>query len=393
MRNLHLIILIGTLLLNSCSNSENRSLSTTVVNGKSIPLIKFNEIQDTITLNLSQLFDDVSFIKLETTEDNKISKGKWSIGDKYIVGFVRQSGIFQFTSDGKYIRKLANYGKGPQEIYYPIWTISKDESHIYIYDLLKPKNFLCFDLNSGLFDKEIPIPLEGLLKNIYFVNDSILICAPVIGTGNPAGEYYLFWQKLTGELIDGVLARTSSKPIVPIENLLYPVGDNFHYRPINSDTIFQVNGYKIEPSLILDANNTLINPENEIGKTNTSIFIETSNFIIIQTDKITSKEVIAENTIGYQGSKKYFYVDKLHKKTYLISKFYNDLLGLQQNPISFEDQISRTKYISIEAISLQKRISDIKNDANVKIKDLNTILKLEDGLTENDNPVLIIGTL
>lgn len=136
MRNLHLTILIGTLLLNSCSNSKTGSLSTTVVNGKSVPLLKFSEIRDTITLTLSQLFDDVSFIKLETTEDNKITRGKWSIGDKYIVGFVRQSGLFQFTSDGKFIRKLANYGKGPQEIYYPIWTISKDESHIYIYDLL-----------------------------------------------------------------------------------------------------------------------------------------------------------------------------------------------------------------------------------------------------------------
>lgn len=393
MRNLHLTILIGTLLLNSCSNSKTGSLSTTVVNGKSVPLLKFSEIRDTITLTLSQLFDDVSFIKLETTEDNKITRGKWSIGDKYIVGFVRQSGLFQFTSDGKFIRKLANYGKGPQEIYYPIWTISKDESHIYIYDLLKPKNFLCFDLNSGLFDKEIPIPLEGLLKNIYFINDSVLICAPIIGTGNPAGNYYLFWQKLSGELIEGVPARTSSKPIVPSENLLYPVGDNFHYRPIYSDTIFQVNGYQIEPYIVLDADNTRINPENEIGKTNSTIFIETTNFIIIQTDKITSKEVIGENTIGYQGSKKYFYVDKLHNRPYVISKFNNDLLGQQQDPISFEDQSSNTKYISIEAISLLKRISAIRRDPSIKIKDRNTILNLEDGLTENDNPVLIIGTL
>ena len=364
----------------------------TQINGKSVPFIRFSEISDTITLNLSQLFDNVSFIKLETTDDNKLTGGKWSIGEKYIVGYVRRTGFFQFSSGGKFIRKLANYGKGPQEVYYPNWTISKDESQIIIYDLLKPKNFLRFDLNSGVLVKEIPIPLEGQLKNISFANDFVLICAPIIGAGTPAGNYYLFWQNLSGKLINRVVARTDSKPIVPVENLLYLVGDQFHYRPINSDTIFHVKGYQIEPIIVLDADNSSISTSDEIGKTKINISIETSDFLIIQTDKVISKDVIGVNTIGYTGTKKNFYFDKLQKKAFIISKFTNDFTGQELDPSFFEDQSGNIKYISVETISLLKRIKALKSEPQIKIKDRKLIIDLGEGMTENDNPVLITGT-
>lgn len=392
MRNLPQVILIGSLLLNACSSNRDATVSVTQINGKTVPFIQFSKITDTITLNLSQLFKNVSFIKLETTVDNKLAGGKWSIGEKYIVGYVRRTGFFQFSSKGKFIRKLANYGKGPQEVYYPNWTVSKDESQVIIYDLLKPKNFLCFDLNSGLLGKDIPIALEGQLKNISFANDSVLICAPIIGTGTPAGNNYLFYQNLSGQLINTVVARTESKPIVPVENLLYLAGDQFHYRPINSDTIFKVNGYQIEPVIVFDADNSSISTPDEIGRTNINISIETSDFFIIQTDKIISKDVIGENTIGYTGTKKNFYFDKLRNRAYLVSSFTNDFTGQKLEPTFFEDQFGNIKYVSVETISLLNRIKALRNDPQIKVKDRKFIIDLGEGMTENDNPVLITGT-
>lgn len=123
------------LLLISCSNNKKGTIEMIAINGKSVPVLKFSDIRDTITINLSRILKDVSFIKLETTNDNKLTRGKWSIGDKYIIGYIRGSGLYQFYSNGKYVRKLANYGKGPQEVAYPTWTSSKEEGHIYIYDL------------------------------------------------------------------------------------------------------------------------------------------------------------------------------------------------------------------------------------------------------------------
>jgi hypothetical protein len=393
MKLLQHLTLIGTLLLISCSNNKNGELSTIEIDGKQVPILKFNEIHDTISLNLTEIFKDVTYIKLETRNDNKLVRGKWSIGDKYIIGYIRGSGFFQFESNGKYIRKLANYGKGPFEVSFPYWTISKDESHIYIYDSLKPKNLLCIDLKSGSFQQNIPIALEGMLRNIELLNDSVLICAPIIGTGNPAGSNYLFWQTLSGKLLKTIPARIiSSKVIVPSENLLYKVGDKLHYRPIYCDTVFLVKDFAIEPYLILDANKSKNIPDYEVGSKMTNIFLEGTDFIILQIYEVTEKKMIGENTTGFESIKKHFFVDKTSNKAYIIYHFNNDLFGFEEDPISFADQSSSRNYIYLETISLLKRIERLKSDPQIKVIDRKRILDLEVGVTESDNPILITGT-
>ncbi len=387
------ITLIGTLLLISCSNNKNGELSTIEIDGKQVPFLKLNEIRDTISLNLTDIFHNITYVKLETRNDNKLVRGKWSIGDKFIIGYIRGSGLFQFEANGKYIRKLANYGKGPLEVTSPYWTISKEESHIYIYDFLKPKNLLCLDLNSGSFRQNIPIALEGLLRNIELLNDSVLICAPIIGTGKPAGSNYLFWQTLSGKLLKTIPAKIiPSKVMVPSENLLFKVGDQFHYRPIFCDTVFQVNNFEIEPYVILDANKSKYIPDFEIGSKLINIFLDATDFMIIQIYEVTAKNMIGENTIGYESLKKYFLFDKKNKKIYIISHFINNLFGYEEDPISFADQSSSKKYIYLETISLLKKIERLETNPDIEVIDRKRILDLEIGTTENDNPILITGT-
>jgi hypothetical protein len=78
-------------------------------------------------------------------------------------------------------------------------------------------------------------------------------------------------------------------------------------------------------------------------------------------------------------------------KPFLISTFYNDFLGEMQNPSQLRNQTGDQKYFSIEAISLLKRINEIKMDSQIKIKNRDEILKLEIGLKESDNPILLVG--
>lgn len=387
------LTLIGTLLLISCATNKDGELSTVEVDGKQVPIIKFNEIRDTISLNLTDIFKNVKYIKLETRNDNKIVRGKWSIGEKYIIGYIRGSGFYQFKSNGKYIRKLANYGKGPFEVSSPYWTISEDESQIYIYDSLKPKNLLCIDLNSGSFQKNIPIALEGMLRNIELLNDSVLICAPIIGTGEPAGSNYLFWQTLSGKLLKTIPAGViPSNVIVPAENVLYKVGDKLHYRPIFCDTVFLVKDFAIETYLILDANKSKNIPAYEVGSKMINILLEGTDFIILQIYEVTGKKMIGEKTTGFESIKKYFFVNKTSNKAYIISHFYNDLFGFEEAPVSFADQSTSRNYIYLETISLLRRIERLKSDTHIKVTNRKRILDLEVGVTENDNPILITGT-
>jgi hypothetical protein len=350
-------------------------------------VIRLSDIKDPIEVNMFQFFNDISYIKLESKIDNKLGKVKWIIGNKYLVGYDRGMGFVQFSSDGKFIRKFANYGKGPQEVYYPIWAVSRDESHIYIYDFLKPKYFLCFNLNSGSFEKNIPIPIEGEINNLYFVNDSTLICAPIVGNGKPAGNYCLFWQTLSGRLLKALPARTISKPVVLSGNILYRVGNSFHYRPLYSDTIFQVNNYTMDPYIVFKGTSR---QGSNVGSNNFEIFLETPEFLVVNSSIIKSKESIDENTVGYNTVKKDYLINKITKKMYVISNVSNDQNGLPVYPSSMMDLISPQKYISMEATEFIRTITRLKKDPTIKIKDRNKIMDLGSNMTESDNPVLII---
>jgi hypothetical protein len=358
----------------------------TVDNRSNISVVEFDKIKEEKTVTASQLFKNVTYVRLETRVDNNFARIKWFIGKKFIIGYAKGLGFYQFTVDGKYIRKLASFGRGPQEVYYPTWTISQDESHIYIYDQLKPKNFLNINLISGSFEKNIPIPLEGFLQNFELINDSILICAPISGEGKAASNYSLFWQSISGRLLKTLPSRIISKPIIPSENFLYRVGDQLHFKQLHGDTIFNVNGYKLEPYFIFKSE--YLKGTNDEG--GLEVYLETPDFILLTIRIPKSKELLDKNTIVYNSVNKDYFIDKRSGKTYLINKFINDFIGEQWMPSSFINQNSPKKYISLEASSIIRVTKDLKSNSNTFIKNQDKLIGLADIMTEFDNPVLVI---
>jgi hypothetical protein len=393
MKHLQILIFIGALIIVSCTSNRENTLPLVDLNGNSIPVLKFKDVKDTITLSLSRLVHDVNFIKLETREDNKLAAGKWSVGNKYLIGFCYDLGIFQFSAQGKFIRKLAGIGNGPQEVTYPVWTISKDENQIIIYDFTKPKSLLCFDLNSGLLLKNIPLALEGQLKNLYFESDSLLICAPLLGTGEPAADYNVFWQNLAGKLIKGLPAIKSNGSLDNGDNLLYQAENSFHLRPVSGDTIYQIKDFKIKPSFIFDPQNNMISPESEVGRTTFSIISETPAFMIVGTFTVTERVAVNKNAFRSKGKSTNYYIDKIKNKAYIISSFYNDYLGEKQGPAILRNQTGDFRYFAVDAISLLKKINNITLNKDIKIINRDQFINLGLQLTENDNPVLFIGQL
>jgi hypothetical protein len=371
---------------------QNKNLQT--INGKeSIPVIEFSRIKEKIKLTTSLLFNKASYLKLETKDDIKLGSVKWKVGNKYIIGYAYGSGFYQFTAKGEYIRKLANFGRGPQEVYFPTWTIAEDENLIYIYDQLKPKSFLCIDLNSGIFNKSIPIPIEGFIKNFEFINDSVIICAPIMVGNKNGSNYALFWQSLSGKLIYAIPSGEKSKPEIPNENLLYKVGEQIHYKPIYGDTIFQVNGFKLYPYLILKVNNPTTNFENSIGTTSIEVFLETCGFFLIQTRKIKSKYVIGQDMIANNSEVKEYFIDKKTGKSYFVSSFLNDFTTESWMPYSFVNQNSKRMYVAIDAPLIIKAAKKLKTDSNIMIKDREKIINLGEITSEFDNPILIIDAI
>jgi hypothetical protein len=106
---------------------------------------------------------------------------------------------------------------------------------------------------------------------------------------------------------------------------------------------------------------------------------------------ITTNKIIEGETTLFETKKKYYFVDLLKMKPYLISEFYNDLSGERQEPIFFQNQTSNLKYISYEAVSYLRIITALNKDSKMKVLNRDKFIKLGDGMTEDANPILLSG--
>jgi hypothetical protein len=77
--------------------------------------IKVDNVQNSIDLKLSDLADGFRFVALETSKNAIINSNNYYVGKDFIIVF-SQDGIYKFSSNGKFFKKIAAYGRGPAEI-------------------------------------------------------------------------------------------------------------------------------------------------------------------------------------------------------------------------------------------------------------------------------------
>jgi hypothetical protein len=394
MKNLIFMIVAGIILLVSCAKEESKEVTYTKVNGKKVPLLHFEDVKDSISLSLSDVVSGVEFVKLETREDALISQAEWIVGKKYLIAFCYDQGLFQFDRDGKFVRKLAFIGRGPKEIQYPVFNISEKNDLLFLVERNSPVYILSIDLETGSFLNNILLTRPGRIQNIILTKDTILACAPLVDSGLPSGKYYFFRQTTSGIFIDGILTgNKEGESYDNGENLLYKVGESLHYRPVNSDTVFLIKKNHLEPFFIFDAGNNALGPDVQIGRTTFSIVAETPGYFILKIFTITTKEQMGEKAFRYKGKQQLLLIDKKNERAHYISSFYNDFTGEKLNPYYAKFQSNGIFYMAIDAYSLLEKIEKVKSDPNLEIKNRDDFLKLSEGLTENDNPVLLIGKI
>ena len=109
-------------LVSACDEKKEKSI-----------LIDLDQSFDTKEIKLSELADDIRCIPLETNGDFLLPDNNtmYWVSDKYIIS-ISDKDIRQFSSEGKFIRKLANAGKGPDE-YSSILSYTVDENKDILY--------------------------------------------------------------------------------------------------------------------------------------------------------------------------------------------------------------------------------------------------------------------
>lgn len=158
----YIYIIIALLLVASCSKSKEASMSeheTITIDYEEMPL-----------LNTDSIISDIRFIRLETTENNLVSRIDkiFFINENIvIVDKLGSKSIHIFNKNGKYVSKVSHLGNGPQE-YLNITDVDITPSGlIAIKD--NYKDILLYYNMDGEFVKKEDV-LEGGL-DIAFIDD------------------------------------------------------------------------------------------------------------------------------------------------------------------------------------------------------------------------------
>lgn len=101
----------------ACSIPKDEAVEYVKVNGEKIPKIHVEKITDRTELKLSDWFEDIQLIELESTEESIFGVARRSfVGEDYIIISTSVKGILMFSSKGAFIKVLAKVGKGPGEV-------------------------------------------------------------------------------------------------------------------------------------------------------------------------------------------------------------------------------------------------------------------------------------
>jgi hypothetical protein len=375
-----------------------------------VPTVKFFHInvdssQDFIDLKLSDLADSFRLVRLETSDRAIINANDYYVSEKYIIAF-SQDGIYKFSSDGKFIKKIISWGRGPDEISGFLFGHFYDEKNdlLYIDDVNLNKKLLVYDLNLEIFLSPIKKAIEGSWGSFAIYNDSLIIGKSPSYSAEP---YALFFQTFNGKFVYGIpnvkKRLLGQNPEETFQSTNISIGKNIYRVSFElDDTLFTLKNNHLVPYISLDFNNPRERPPNAVIKKGDREIsfpkIEASSFLIIGVSIID--EIIWETPTAGRSKKtrKYLFFNKSTGKYSNIRTYVDNFSGVIQSPndgsIKFPLVIKNGKLVVIYQPQIVKQIVYKGLDNTIFSTALNEeLLKVSQNLQETDNPILLIGRI
>jgi hypothetical protein len=372
---------------------------------------------ESIIKELSDFAENVEYIPLQTSESSLIGPLILKIVNNDNKVYIQNSGlageILCFNIDGKFLCKISNRGRGPEE-----------------YDFVTD-----FDVSSD--NKTLTILSSSARKlPAYGISDTGFTFRRSITLKNPApwriclvpetDKAFLAIPSWTGtETTLSLLINTSGDTLYFKSNcykynriqrgqggfrsteglLIYSTGNFVCFKEEFSDTVFYVDSKdnSFKPRIIFNTHGTYFTSEMKGGsekiKNNITTYIpdvfETSRYVFYSYYTM----IVEQRIINLYG----FLFDKKTETKYNLDvgkdrriKLKDDVSGGPDFYIEIHDnQCSGGKLFSIvEALALKKYVAgeDFKNTTVSDPEKKNELKKLADSLEETDNPVLIVVT-
>ena len=209
-------------------------------------------------IKLSDIADSVCYIPLETNNKCLIksimSGGVMKTGKYWFLPWVED--LFQYTADGKFLRKIGSKGGGPGQFNY-IQKVDVNEDTGLIFMLTTTQKINVYDMETGKFLYDIKIPsLET--QQFAMLNDTTVATFMPNSNGHQKERLYISNQK--GDILntfyrsDLLENRSGTRWMMTSNSDRYL----FRYKGLNcykeyyNDTLFVVTESKLEPRYIID---------------------------------------------------------------------------------------------------------------------------------------------
>lgn len=345
------------------------------------------------TIHVDNIIDSLSYIRLETNKNAPIEGvDKISFIDDKIVLFDKQKkrGLYLFSKDGKFLCKIGNVGKGPED-YVSVCdvAINRQNNNIVVLDEYG-KNLLYFDTN-GKFIKRNKV--YYFTKDFSILPDGSFVFYQLAGVNshlNGIDDYCLLFSKEDQVITNYAFPYSYRKKY---SNLsfgrvmdLKSCGSSTLFNPFLTNEIYEINGIKekniLKYKLDLSKDDILTKINDKTNNDDYLRLINNSEYNYFDGQFLDN-----EQTLYFKfGNGKYcFYNIKSGNLEYGSSFNYESIKeGEPFLPFVAPIAVNGNYFVSVlwpfEISQEQKKI--INSSGNLIFKDLKN-------LTDLDNPILI----
>ena len=410
-------------IISSCG----RKSTTETSNEDSLIKIDLLTDADAKVTKLSEIAKNVEYIPLETTESSLIGPSVLKVIYTNNRVYLRNSGlngeILCFDMEGKFLYKLQNRGRGPEEYtFISDFDVSSDNKFLTILSSSSSKLLTYGISDTGFsFRKSVTLkdPDPGKVSIVPETDKAFLAIAPWTGVEptlslliNTDGDTIHFKPNCYKYERVGTRGYRATN-----EMLVYSIGNMVCFKEEFSDTVFYVNAKdnSFKPRMIFDTHGTSFTPEMrgnpEIPNDHTSLvadIFETSRYVFYSygSSETRKKSIPIENIIFDKRTNIKYKLDIVtiietildNQVEIHINYLKDDLSGgpdFNMGINSWSRYCSVGKLFSfVEALTLKQYVNseDFRN-AKVSYPEKKEELKrLADSLNETDNPVLIVVT-
>lgn len=344
-----------------------------------------NNISNIQNMPLSGVGQQLEYIPLETTPESLLERARTIRMTESFIFVSDYNKLVEFDREGKYIRTIGGQGRGPGE-YLDLNDFYPDETRGVIYILTNESDLLVYGFD-GKFIESVRLP---------FVSMRFLF--------NHPDRFFYYSANIPGQTTDSVfswyITDASGKSTMKFVNFhkrvnrgmlinnspMYMFNGQEHFIEFGSDTLLYLRGSKPEPYALFDFGKYRMDPDPEVFEPR--LEDEFRRPIVINEDLMNLYITCFK---GYYGPQSNCVFNKRTMETIFLegSGFMNDLDGgLPFWPeYIYQDSILVDP---VDAFDLINRINEIKSGAGNGQKLSDQLEYLDNTLTENSNPVLVI---